>query len=416
MTGLTADQFAEFFEQLHGRDPFPWQEDLARRVCGEGWPAVIDLPTASGKTACIDIALFALACAPENPRRIFFVVDRRIIVDEAYERVKRISGRLRDANDGALGLVSRRLREISGSEDPLHVFQLRGGIYRDQSWMRSPRQATVVTSTVDQVGSRILFRGYGVRDVTLPLHAAMTGNDALILLDEAHCSRPFAETLARVERYRGSGWREREFETPFHFVQMTATPAGVSGEVPFAISEKDRTHHVFSARLGAAKMTRLVPVKVRTDDAAKLAEILVRQARELVKQDPEIRRVAIMVNRVATARSAHDLLGEREEKHLLIGRMRPVDRDDVVARLEPLKSGRKRMPSDPLRFVVATQCLEVGADLDFDALVTECASMDALLQRFGRLNRLGDHRAARGVVVLPEIDPKRPDPVYGEAL
>jgi len=53
----------------------------------------MDLPTASGKTACMDVALHALAAQAERaphqrtaPRRIWFVVDRRIVVDEAHER------------------------------------------------------------------------------------------------------------------------------------------------------------------------------------------------------------------------------------------------------------------------------------------------------------------------------------------
>ncbi len=65
--------------------------------------------------------------------------------------------------------------------------------------------------------------------------------------------------------------------------------------------------------------------------------------------------------------------------------------------------------------VVSTQCIEAGADLDFDLLVTECASLDALRQRFGRLNRLGDIDDARGVI-LARTDSLEDDAVYGTAL
>ena len=80
MSNLGASDFEQFFLELHEREPFPWQTRLAAQVCSSGWPKVIDLPTASGKTACIDIALFALAVrGHEAPRRIFFVVDRGLI-------------------------------------------------------------------------------------------------------------------------------------------------------------------------------------------------------------------------------------------------------------------------------------------------------------------------------------------------
>src|SRR5262249_27201730 len=83
----TPEQFAEFYKAVHGKAddptfaPFPWQNRLAKRVCDGDWPRAIALPTAAGKTACIDIAVFALACRGKAaPRRIFFIVDRRIVV------------------------------------------------------------------------------------------------------------------------------------------------------------------------------------------------------------------------------------------------------------------------------------------------------------------------------------------------
>ena len=124
MNDLTAAQFDEFFHALYGYDPFPWQSRLARRVAdvqnGEAaWPEALALPTAAGKTACIDIAVFALACQVGRPpgertapRRIFFVVDRRVIVDATFRRAGELAGQLEEARthrDGILKEVADRL-------------------------------------------------------------------------------------------------------------------------------------------------------------------------------------------------------------------------------------------------------------------------------------------------------------------
>ena len=83
---------------------------------------------------------------------------------------------------------------------------------------------------------------------------------------------------------------------------------------------------------------------------------------------------------------------------------------------------REHVPVPPHDlFVVATQTLEVGANLDFEGMVAECASLDALRQRFGRLDRLGRFGRARGAILV-RSDQAAPsggedaDPIYGTAL
>jgi CRISPR-associated endonuclease/helicase Cas3 len=418
---LQVRDFRQFFFELHGKSPFPWQEALAERVCDVGWPRVIDLPTASGKTACIDIALFALALrGTEAPRRIFFVVDRRVVVNEAYLRMKAICTKLCEAKAGMLGTVAGLLKGLACGDEPLRVYEMRGGAFRDETWVRNPLQPTVVASTVDQVGSRLLFRGYGVSEHSWPIHAGLIGNDALILLDEAHCSRAFAQTLQRIEKYRGEAWAEDPIRAPFRFVEMTATPSRDS-EDRFRITDADRRNETFGKRLGASKPTRLKEAKAKADDFGKLADELILRAIELAN-GTEARRVAIMVNRVRTAKLVHKKLVEKVGDagvELVIGRMRAIDRDMLYQKnLEKLKSGTPRRAEDPITFIVSTQCLEVGADLDFDVLVSECASIDALQQRFGRLDRLGEFGRARGAIVIAswQANAKQPDPVYGDAL
>jgi len=105
--------------------------------------------------------------------------------------------------------------------------------------------------------------------------------------------------------------------------------------------------------------------------------------------------------------------------------MRPIDRDEQVDRLRTVVGPERPMIAAQTSFTVATQCLEVGADYDFDILITECTSLDALRQRFGRLNRAGREIEAKAFIlankkeIKPDhkLDDDKPlDPIYGNAL
>jgi CRISPR-associated endonuclease/helicase Cas3 len=418
---LQPDEFSAFFEAIHEHPPFPWQRRLARRVGEGGWPAALDLPTGTGKTAALDVALFTLALRADRvpaaaPRRIVFVVDRRTIVDQAYDRALKIRDRLVSPTADVLRRVRDRLVSLSAEGHPLQVAQMRGGVAGDDDWARTPDQPVIAVSTVDQVGSRLLFRGYGVSNGMRPVHAGLLGHDVLYLLDEVHLSQPFRETLTAIAtRYRG--WCNRSLPGVFHVVELSATPGAEARADTFTLDSEDRTDDVLTQRLTVRK-----PARIRLPSVAPKQFQQELQTQVLNLLDGGAKTVAVVVNRVASARECHarlkgELAARGADAHLLTGRMRPHDRAGLEARVIPrIKAGRTRGDDDRPIVVVATQSIEAGADFDFDALVTECASLDALRQRFGRLDRLGDLQGRAHGVILARSDTLKNDPVYGDAL
>jgi CRISPR-associated endonuclease/helicase Cas3 len=414
---LTPADFGQFFQAVWGFFPFPWQERLLMRlVTGEDplhgykgnpglWPDVLDLPTGSGKTTALDIALFHLALESVKgigrraPTRIAFVVDRRLIVDDVFQHAMILAQKLRSAVDApstanpTVLKVARALCDLGGTDQPFLVRSLRGGAPLEDDWVRTPVQPTILCSTVDQVGSRLLFRGYGVSDRMKPIHAGLLGSDCLILLDEAHLSEPFRQTLKDVENLRGPD----SAQTPFGFAVLTATPA-IKPERPFGLAQADREHPVLSRRLGAKKQARLVEIssKAEVSVEARRVEAMAEQVKLAIKKlgsdGIACPALGVVLNRVARARAVfvklEAELRETAAIMLLIGPARSADRVKHAEDLDSIRTGQARELAKPL-IVVATQTIEVGVDIDFDGLVTEAASLDALRQRFGRLNRAG---------------------------
>ena len=419
MINLSSSEFTLYFRDVHGYPPFPWQERLTAEVLETGaWPRVIDLPTGTGKTAVLDTAIFSLAARPEIfPRRIVFVVDRRIIVDQVYKRALRIQERIATAHTAVLNKVQRRLGAI-GESHLLGVVPLRGEIPIDSEWTHRPDLPWVVVSTVDQFGSRLLFRGYGVSRRMRPVHAGLAGNDCLVILDEVHLSKPFSQTLTAVKDLDRGPLPPR-----FHVVEMSATPANEETR-RFELEDKDlETSDELRRRVEAPKVAevRAIPGKTKPPHVSIPAQVL----RTLTKELPRsVRSVGVVVNRVRTARETYRALIEAKYNvHLVTGRMRPVDRARVLEAFADAVDPDRTDDHEDLTIVVATQAIEVGADFSFDTLITECAPIDSLRQRFGRLDRRGTFAERSGAParawilgVSSTLNPRKPDPIYGEAL
>ncbi len=391
--------FEEYFSAATGKTAFAWQARLAEELVSGAWPRTIALPTASGKTSLVEIWAYALAknmAAREAsrrtvPLRLVWVVDRRIVVDEVAVRARRLACVLQKARADARHPLATVAESLSQQEvsSPLTVAELRGGLVGQLPWARAPHQPMVLATTVDQVGSRLLFRGYGVSPYQLSMEAGLLACDCLVVVDEAHLSQPFVMTLERIRNLQGTA--QQSVALPVRTMVVSATlPRGGSAE-PFTLRPEERTE--LTPRLARPKWASLQDASGTMSLDRHLAE----SARQLIESRGGV--VAVVVNRVDTARDTFARLQNDYHALLLTGRARPYDRQVVLDEWMPyLRAGRDRTQEQVPRVVVATQTVEVGADFDFDGLVTEVAPLSALRQRFGRLNRLGEQAEAFAVI------------------
>jgi CRISPR-associated endonuclease/helicase Cas3 len=324
-----------------------------------------------------------------------------------------------------LGRVAAGLRAYApeAGGDLLWVTRMRGGTTWASAWLDRPDRPGIVLGTVDQVGSRLLFRGYGVTDRRRPIDAAFAGTDSLLLVDEAHLATALTATVAAAQD------RDRvDLPVPATSVVRLSATGEPSTSVFTLDVEAHRGHDEAWARLTAGKTLRCAVATASNCDSVLAATVLDEVRRLEAERTGGYAPTALVVcNTVDRARAVHARLEKalssrrpvvQADCDLLIGRSRPLDRPTLQARTLR-RFGIGRAPADRAAILVATQTIEVGINLDADVLVSESASWDALVQRLGRLNRLGrfterfpSQPAAPAVVVH---DGRKDGPVYGAA-
>ena len=99
----------------------------------------------------------------------------------------------------------------------------------------------------------------------------------------------------------------------------------------------------------------------------------------------ENKKVLIVCNRVSNAQEVFNKIEELYpliDKMLIHSRFKRGDRNQKEYDLKKIYNTGKNAC-----IVVATQVVEVSLDISFDVMITESAPIDALIQRFGRINR-----------------------------
>ena len=156
-------------------------ERLADRFLQADRPEIVDLPTGSGKSDIVFVWAWARRQNVTLPRRLWMVSDRRVIVDQTYE--------------AALLLA----------KDDVLISRLRGGLVRDEADILDPVVDQVISTTVDQFGSRLLFGAYGEAPQSWPIWRGLPEMTVL------SCSMRLIFHLSRKRRSGSAGSSAQSF-------------------------------------------------------------------------------------------------------------------------------------------------------------------------------------------------------------
>ncbi|MGO1593852.1 MAG: type I-G CRISPR-associated helicase/endonuclease Cas3g [Ancrocorticia sp.] len=427
VSALDLTDFDEFFAAVnHGNKPFSWQRQLCQTIAETGqWPSGIVAPTSAGKSSVVDIHIFLNAWAaaeerPRIPRRLSCVVNRRALVDNQAQHAEIINRLLERSlgTDTILGRASHWLRSLRSISDenlqnpsgPVLLGHLRGQLPRTNDVLNDPCACGVIAATPDMFGSRLLFQGYGSTPFARPREAALLAYDNVLVLDESQLSQ---QLLCTSRAVRDMTRAESSIGLPtLQVVATTATP-GADIRDPFTVDASafiPEEDHELITRYTASKQLSFIadPAWIgKTPNTKKTRSVLVDEVLRLLgaraSGEKTAHTVGCIVNHVQSAVDLYkDLraIPNGPKVELLVGRMRPWDVDDLIKLRHPDLLTIQGDPS--VDVIVATQTLEVGLDIDFASLVTELAPASSLIQRFGRVNRLGKRVDSEIVVVGPE--------------
>lgn len=309
-------------------------------------------PTGSGKTEAL------LLWAGESAR-IVYLLPTQATVNAMWRRLQRIYGRK------AVGIAhARALLELSRDEEEPSLHE---------KLFSSVFATPITVATLDQyLLAHLHGRHWEIRR-TLTRHATL-------LIDEIHAYEPYTLGLLQAALER---------DPPARLAIASAT-------LPSPLRKTLGDAHLITAEdaLWQQQRHRLALEDRSPHDALE----------DAVRHAAQGETVLFVVNLVPLAQQLYQQAKDLAQKmrcppaiHLLHSRFIYRDRRQKEQAIQTPSSGT---------LLIATQVVEVSLDISYQRLYTELASLDALVQRMGRVNRRGEQPQPATVHLLLQYDPR----------
>jgi CRISPR-associated endonuclease/helicase Cas3 len=325
-----------------------------REIMNTSSSAYLAAPTGIGKT---DAALLWSAKNQDLGRRIFYVLPYTASINAMEREFKRI---FQDEEE-KIGMLHHKA-------DYLIYRSFLEQDYSTEESLKLMKETKSITKKIYRpikilTPYQIIKAFYGVKGFEVML-SEMAGG--LFVFDEIHCYDP--RTVALIVRSI-----EELYKIGAKFLFMSATlPRFLRELISKSIID------ITSITLNPAEKNEKEFIEQARHKVSLIEGEIVEYLDELKKQLNKSKRVLVVCNTVKRAQEIYQELKSYAKFPLLIhGRFIAADRERI----------EKELSSASL--LVGTQAIEVSLNISFDTIFTEPAPIDAILQRFGRVNRFG---------------------------
>lgn len=363
-------EIGRYVRPWHG---WNWMQQTCAHTRGN---ALLVAPTGAGKT---EASLLWALNNRKGGERIFYVLPYQVSINAMAKRLAELfpdeNGQTQLGENGNVAIVHSNsdlayLQESLRDDVPRKEAEQIARANRDAArQLYAPLKVTTVYQLLN------LFFGRKFFEVGL-----LELSNALVIFDEIHAYDGHTLGLILVLldclQKMGACIFIMTATLPVALKDQLRDAAGIAEQHEIKLPAND-------ALLGEARR-ELHVCEEPLDDAAIIAQI---------EAQLKVGRVAVVCNTVKMAIRMRQLLSAHEP-YLVHSRFTLGDR-----------AARERKEEiEAQRLVIATQVIEVSLDVSFDAMFTQLAPADALLQRMGRVNRHGNGTPAAPVWICCGAD------------
>jgi CRISPR-associated endonuclease/helicase Cas3 len=314
--------------------------------------ALLTAPTGSGKT---ESALLWLnnQMKHSGQGRVFYILPFTASINSMYERLKN------EMEVGKVGMLHGKLSDyLNNYFDDL---QYDVKVKKETIVDLKEKFRSIVTPLKVVTPFQLLKHLFGLKGYE---QGFLEMSGSYLILDEIHVYNP--ETFAQIKVLLE--WTTRYFQAKVMI--MTATmPRFFMREIEQSIGEF-RLVNADSLLYEQFKRHRVI-----------LKEGLLKDSLDEIKEKlREGKKVLVVCNTVKSSQIVYKALSAKMEKSksvLLHGSFSGADRS----------KREQDLMNEETQLLVGTQAIEVSLDIDYDMIYSESAPIDALIQRFGRVNR-----------------------------